>query len=317
MLGRPMMMAHPALAGALRMPQAPGMMPIRTRGMGFPRLGGALAGMSGRHFAEGGSSDDDPTNPGSPELAPPSSQSDVAPRHVSYSDWAAMPWSQRLDRIFPPDKRSPLGLLADKIKAMILQSTQAAPAADQMPAPTAPAAGANGALANAVPGMSSIVRQSMMAQAPQSQDQLQQQGALSRVLAGVPIVPYDTASGLTQAGYASGGHTRGPGDGTSDDIPAMLSDGEFVIPADVVSHLGNGSNDAGAKALDGMLTAVRKHKATGEKFPPKAKPPLSYIKGRGIQKAEGGALSGIRRDWTPTNPVPLSSDSAAVLGARG
>ena len=59
-------------------------------------------------------------------------------------------------------------------------------------------------------------------------------------------------------GYSDGGRMlKGPGDGMSDSIPgviankqpARLADGEFVIPADVVSHLGNGSTDAGAKQL--------------------------------------------------------------------
>jgi hypothetical protein len=40
--------------------------------------------------------------------------------------------------------------------------------------------------------------------------------------------------------------------------PAALSDGEFVIPADVVSHLGNGNSDAGAKVLEDMMARVRK-----------------------------------------------------------
>jgi len=70
-------------------------------------------------------------------------------------------------------------------------------------------------------------------------------------------------------GYATGGAPRllkGPGDGMSDNIPAViankqparLADGEFVIPADVVSHLGNGSTDAGAKHLNTMMSNVRK-----------------------------------------------------------
>ena len=69
-------------------------------------------------------------------------------------------------------------------------------------------------------------------------------------------------------GYAAGGNPRllkGPGDGMSDDIPATigskqparLADGEFVVPADVVSHLGNGSTDAGAKVLHSMMDKVR------------------------------------------------------------
>jgi hypothetical protein len=70
-------------------------------------------------------------------------------------------------------------------------------------------------------------------------------------------------------GYAAGGNPRllkGPGDGMSDNIPATiagrqparLADGEFVVPADVVSHLGNGSTDAGAKKLHEMMNRIRK-----------------------------------------------------------
>jgi hypothetical protein len=74
------------------------------------------------------------------------------------------------------------------------------------------------------------------------------------------------------AGYAKGGYLDGPGDGMSDSIPATiegkqqarLADGEFVIPADVVSHLGNGSTKAGSKRLYAMLDRVRKAR-TGTK----------------------------------------------------
>jgi hypothetical protein len=75
--------------------------------------------------------------------------------------------------------------------------------------------------------------------------------------------------GITQnlGGYSDGGHLlKGPGDGMSDHIPATigknqparLADGEFVIPADVVSHLGNGSTEAGAKQLYAMMSRIRK-----------------------------------------------------------
>lgn len=74
-------------------------------------------------------------------------------------------------------------------------------------------------------------------------------------------------------GYAVGGKLlKGAGDGMSDDIeaniggqqPARLADGEFVIPADVVSHLGNGSTDAGAKQLYKMMDRIRQAR-TGNK----------------------------------------------------
>jgi len=74
-------------------------------------------------------------------------------------------------------------------------------------------------------------------------------------------------------------YVAGEGDGTSDSVPAMLANGEFVIPADVVSSLGNGSNEAGASVLDQFLASIRDHKhSKGSKgLPPDSKGPLSYL----------------------------------------
>jgi hypothetical protein len=75
------------------------------------------------------------------------------------------------------------------------------------------------------------------------------------------------AGGGHLGGYSDGGRMlKGPGDGMSDDIPASiagrqparLANEEFVIPADVVSHLGNGSSEAGARVLYEMMDRVRK-----------------------------------------------------------
>lgn len=87
--------------------------------------------------------------------------------------------------------------------------------------------------------------------------------------------PLAMASGglASIGGYSDGGRLlRGPGDGMSDSIPAVideehparLTDGEFVVPSDVVSHLGNGSTEAGADRLYEMLDRVR-HARTGRK----------------------------------------------------
>ena len=70
----------------------------------------------------------------------------------------------------------------------------------------------------------------------------------------------------SMGGYKKGGYLSGPGDGMSDSIPATiegkqparLADGEFVVPADVVSHLGNGSTKAGAQRLYSMMDKVRR-----------------------------------------------------------
>ena len=81
-----------------------------------------------------------------------------------------------------------------------------------------------------------------------------------------PITVLGQLPGLTYKPMARGGYLDGQGDGMSDSIPATiegkqparLADGEFVVPADVVSHLGNGSSKAGSKRLYSMLDKVRK-----------------------------------------------------------
>ena len=79
----------------------------------------------------------------------------------------------------------------------------------------------------------------------------------------------------------TGNYVQGAGDGQSDSIPAMLADGEYVFDADTVAALGNGSNKAGALVLDKMRESIRAHKRSAPvgKIPPKAKSPLSYLKG--------------------------------------
>jgi hypothetical protein len=92
--------------------------------------------------------------------------------------------------------------------------------------------------------------------------------------------PYGFARGgqtggiASLGGYSDGGRMlKGPGDGMSDSIPARigrkqparLADGEFVVPADVVSHLGNGSTDAGAKQLYSMMNKVRQARTGNSK----------------------------------------------------
>jgi hypothetical protein len=86
-------------------------------------------------------------------------------------------------------------------------------------------------------------------------------------------------------GYSDGGRMlKGPGDGMSDSIPATiagkqparLANEEFVVPADVVSHLGNGSSDAGAKQLYKMMDKVRSAR-TGKKAQAKQINPNKYM----------------------------------------
>jgi hypothetical protein len=89
---------------------------------------------------------------------------------------------------------------------------------------------------------------------------------------------------LNNSQMAKGGYLDGAGDGMSDSIPATiegkqparLADGEFVVPADVVSHLGNGSSKAGSKRLYAMLDKVR-HARTGNKKQGKEINPAKYM----------------------------------------
>lgn len=120
-------------------------------------------------------------------------------------------------------------------------------------------------------------------------------GPAQSFFSNVPQGAKNTSQAYT--GYAKGGSTGhaedtaprssfavgGRGDGRSDEIPAMLSDGEYIIDAETVALLGNGSNKAGAQALDKFRVNVRKHKgrplAKG-KFSVDARRPEQYLKGR-------------------------------------
>jgi hypothetical protein len=81
--------------------------------------------------------------------------------------------------------------------------------------------------------------------------------------------------------FRHGAHVAGEGDGQSDDIKAMLADGEFVFPADVVSALGNGSTKAGSDKLYEMMHSIRakaRSKKPKDLPPPALKSPLDYLK---------------------------------------
>jgi type II secretory pathway pseudopilin PulG len=75
---------------------------------------------------------------------------------------------------------------------------------------------------------------------------------------------------------------RGPGGGQDDKIPALLSDGEYVMDAGAVADLGDGSTKEGARRLDKLRQNLRMHKraAPAASIPPKAKSPASYLRGK-------------------------------------
>ena len=113
-------------------------------------------------------------------------------------------------------------------------------------------------------GLNNIRHEAYMQNAPTSRSAM-------NTLGGIPTAASGGLSSL--GGFSDGGRMlKGGGDGMSDSIPATignkqparLADGELVVPADVVSHLGNGSTDAGAKRLYAMMDKVREAR-TGNK----------------------------------------------------
>jgi hypothetical protein len=152
---------------------------------------------------------------------------------------------------------------------------------------------ASGGLMDAYQAGGPVERMSMMNTAMNPQGGLYPQGMIDKTQYATPTQrpvsaemvseapAYERSSPMLMArggiadlgGYSDGGRMlKGPGDGMSDSIPgvignkqpARLADGEFVVPADVVSHLGNGSTDAGARKLYSMMDKIRKAR-TGKK----------------------------------------------------
>ena len=125
---------------------------------------------------------------------------------------------------------------------------------------------------------------------------------------------------LAKGGIASAGrYLQGKTDGMADKIPskidgkqpAALSHGEFVIPADVVSHLGNGNSDAGAQKLYQMMDRIRQAR-TGTKEQGKQINPdkflmgglaSAYAGGGQVQKFNAGALVGASSDVSKANTL--------------
>jgi len=160
-------------------------------------------------------------------------------------------------------------------------------------APT-PATGAYDQLGAYLQAMQAAQSQQAGQQELQAQQDAQQRAAQQSLMPGPTIAAagggmmYGAGGGISSLGhYSDGGQMlKGPGDGMSDSIPATiagkqparLANDEFVVPADVVSHLGNGSSDAGAKKLYDMMDRVRRAR-TGTPKQAKAIHPDRYVPG--------------------------------------
>jgi len=142
---------------------------------------------------------------------------------------------------------------------------------------------------------------------------------------------FNMGGGVQQ--LAGGRYLNGMTDGMADEVPsnidgvqpAALSDGEFVIPADVVSHLGNGSSNAGANVLNDMMSNVRETRTGNPKQGKEidAKKVLAqggianaYAHGGKVQKfAEGDLVAepvNIEPMNNTTDPAPANSDDSVV-----
>ena len=99
--------------------------------------------------------------------------------------------------------------------------------------------------------------------------------------------PLMAAGGKLRVDFRHGDAVTGAGDGQSDDIPAMLADGEFVFPADVVAAIGNGSTKAGSDKLYDMMHGIRAHvrSAKPKDLPPEINSPLDFLKTQPKKKA--------------------------------
>ena len=108
--------------------------------------------------------------------------------------------------------------------------------------------------------------------------------AWPQITGGAYNIPVQRPAGLARGGALSqiAYMARGSGSGRDDTIDAKLSDGEYVMDAETVALLGDGSTKAGAERLDAMRSQLRRQKgrelAKG-KFSPNAKSPLAYLKG--------------------------------------
>lgn len=100
-----------------------------------------------------------------------------------------------------------------------------------------------------------------------------------RYAGGGMATPLMAAGGKMRVDFRHGDAVTGEGDGQSDDIPAMLADGEFVFPADVVAAIGNGSTKAGSDKLYDMMHGIRAHvrSAKPQDLPPEIKSPLHFL----------------------------------------
>jgi uncharacterized protein (DUF433 family) len=136
---------------------------------------------------------------------------------------------------------------------------------------------------------------------------------------------YDAAIGnYAQGGMAKGRYLKGETDGMADklparigrDQPAALSHGEFVIPADVVSHMGNGNSEAGAKKLYQMMDKIRMARTGNKKQGKKINPDKFMPGGLAQAYAAGGEVKKFQTGGTTGAPSPAAGFNAGLAGVE-
>lgn len=151
------------------------------------------------------------------------------------------------------------------------------------------------------------------------------------VAAQIPQIP-QPGQAMAHGGITSlargGRYLAGSTDGMEDKInttiddkePAKLSHGEFVIPADVVSHLGNGNSEAGAKKLYEMMARVRKARTgnpeQGKQINPNRFMPggMAYAGGGEVKRfVDGGSTGTTGSTGVTSSGVPLDTSKTSTL----
>ncbi|CAB4123662.1 hypothetical protein UFOVP48_57 [uncultured Caudovirales phage] len=149
--------------------------------------------------------------------------------------------------------------------------------------------------------------------------------AAAAPVASAPVAPLPVPTAQLATGglasFAAGGanYLQGGTDGMADKLnttiddhqAAKLSHGEFVIPADVVSHLGNGNSDAGAQRLYDMMAKIRKAR-TGNPEQGKRIDPDKFMPGGLAKYAAGGAIAFDTGGVTPTPSTPVTPASTGT-----
>ena len=153
--------------------------------------------------------------------------------------------------------------------------------------------------------------------------------AATGIASALPVMPTQTQLmdpnykiGMASGGIADARYLQGSTDGMADKIPstidgnqkAALSHGEFVIPADVVSHLGNGNSDAGAEKLYQMMARIRKARTGNEKQGKRINPDKFMPGGLATAYASGGEVKGFDgTTGSSVTGVPLDTSKTSSL----